>query len=264
MDSKIKKKNEKANKTFETFRARSDLCAEIKKSCFMLSDEASEQGDTRMAKALSIVGNEYKKLLTKANEDAANQIFYLNNLNKSVNEIDLHGLFVSEAIEKLELRVACAKHHGKNFLVVIVGRGRHSSNGPKIKPAVIEFAKRNQIQFIEDSPNPGCITYKFKRKIATKRSRAQPRSISPSRAALRPYDRPTQISPYDHTIQHDQQVSIEVSSSVETNHYVYAQTERSCQCPWKSTLKIVAFVVAVFGLIIFFRIFLKNNFSKLQ
>jgi DNA-nicking Smr family endonuclease len=42
------------------------------------------------------------------------------------DEIDLHGLFVQEAIEKAEERIDQCKRQGVDHLIIIVGRGNHS------------------------------------------------------------------------------------------------------------------------------------------
>jgi hypothetical protein len=68
---------------------------------------------------------------------------------------------VAEAIDRLSKRVREAKQSNQQRLVVIVGRGLHSEGGPKIKPAVIDFAKQHRIEHNLNSPNAGCITFFF-------------------------------------------------------------------------------------------------------
>lgn len=158
---------------FDDLRAQSQIFMEIKHKCFVFANEAYEMGNKPMAKALSIVGYEYKKLMQKENQAASNKIFEIKNVKLKLNEIDLHGLLVPEAIEQLSQRVKKVKEN-KNFdLIVIVGRRLHSDKGPKIKPAVIEFANNNEIKYKLDMPTFGCIKLEFNKEdqiLATKTS----------------------------------------------------------------------------------------------
>lgn len=59
-----------------------------------------------------------------------------------------------EAIEKLTNRINNAILW-TNILTVIVGRGHHSENGPKLQTAVANFAFKNNIPCGFDPHNPG-------------------------------------------------------------------------------------------------------------
>jgi len=60
-----------------------------------------------------------------------------NNRDSPPGTIDLHGLYVKEAIEKTEEAIANAQRQGTDELRVIVGKGIHSQGHvAKIKPAV--------------------------------------------------------------------------------------------------------------------------------
>ncbi|KAG7098854.1 hypothetical protein E1B28_000757 [Marasmius oreades] len=59
------------------------------------------------------------------------------------DEIDVHGLFVEEAVDATEAAFRKALKDGKESLRVIVGRGNHSKEGtPKLKPAVTAAMKK--------------------------------------------------------------------------------------------------------------------------
>ena len=88
----------------------------------------------------------------------SNIIFTKNNFFKPITEIDMHGLYVGETINKLNYRIEEIMKTNHRSLVVIVGRGLHSRNGPKLKPAVIGYAQNRRIRFFVDSPRLGCIT----------------------------------------------------------------------------------------------------------
>lgn len=48
------------------------------------------------------------------------------NQGRPTNEIDLHGLFVTEASEKVEEAIQRCQASGEENLVIIVGKGLHS------------------------------------------------------------------------------------------------------------------------------------------
>jgi hypothetical protein len=72
--------------------------------------------------------------------------------------IDLHGYSVPRAINLLMQRVDYMERHNLQQLTVIVGQGYHSYGGePRIKPAVIDFARFNRISYYYDPINSGRI-----------------------------------------------------------------------------------------------------------
>ena len=62
--------------------------------------------------------------------------------------IDLHGLFVDEAMTFLSERIEKVKKTGKN-LTVITGAGLHSKNDPLIKTQVISYLKGKGYKYDE-------------------------------------------------------------------------------------------------------------------
>lgn len=131
--------------------------------CVRMSQEAYRSRNHKDAKAYKEKGQQYQKLMQQANKRASDAIF--NHLNKPgkipKNSIDFHLLFVNEAIERLEKRIIKCKKKNATELIVIVGKGNHSSDGPKIKPAVIEFVEQRKLRYQADTPNPGCIRIEF-------------------------------------------------------------------------------------------------------
>lgn len=66
-----------------------------------------------------------------------------NNKSNPVGTIDLHGLYVKEAIEQTEKAIANGQRSGLEELRVITGKGIHSRNHQaKIKPAVAELMQK--------------------------------------------------------------------------------------------------------------------------
>lgn len=61
------------------------------------------------------------------------------NEGRAPDEIDLHGLFVKEALERLSMFIREAPSVGQTSLRVITGKGLHSDNQQaQILPAVEE------------------------------------------------------------------------------------------------------------------------------
>lgn len=117
------------------------------------AEEASKQsqweyqfGSKSEAKNLS---NEKKALYNQMNQkrrQAANLIFEHFNRNRPADVIDLHGLYVAEALEYLQRKIDDCRAKNISKLEVITGMGNHSTdNIAKIKPKVEEFALRNHL-----------------------------------------------------------------------------------------------------------------------
>ncbi|KAJ7462234.1 hypothetical protein B0H11DRAFT_1735388, partial [Mycena galericulata] len=80
-----------------------------------------------------------------------------NSSNKE-NVIDVHGLFVPEAIKKVENSLEAAILRGDKELQVIVGRGLHSQDGrPKLRPAITMEMQKQSIPCQVHPRNPGVL-----------------------------------------------------------------------------------------------------------
>ncbi|KAI9008306.1 hypothetical protein BC832DRAFT_418514 [Gaertneriomyces semiglobifer] len=134
--------------------------AAFRNESFSQSRAAYAAGRKREAKELSEKGKEHdakKKLL---NRRAAELIFKANNSGRgrTLEEIDLHGLHVKEAIAFLEDHIRKCKRDGTKRVEIITGRGRNSIDGiAKIKPAVQELIERERIRAYPSKTNPGRI-----------------------------------------------------------------------------------------------------------
>nr|CAG8437319.1 8762_t:CDS:2 [Entrophospora candida]CAG8438705.1 3851_t:CDS:2 [Entrophospora candida] len=92
------------------------------------------------------------------NNKAAEIIFLENNKDRPITELDLHGLFVKEAVEKTKLRIEQCELKGVSYLVIIVGKGKHSINGiSKLRPAVLELIKKHNLRCTPNKPTDGCL-----------------------------------------------------------------------------------------------------------
>ncbi|RUS18096.1 hypothetical protein BC938DRAFT_476069, partial [Jimgerdemannia flammicorona] len=100
--------------------------AEARGRCYDSSKEAYSQGNGAKAKQLSNQGHEHDRKMKQYNQQAADYIFEMKNRNLPPDEIDLHGLFVQEALKKADLVIAGCIRDKRDHLTIIVGKGNHS------------------------------------------------------------------------------------------------------------------------------------------
>lgn len=146
---------------WESYRKEAREWASQRDLYFTHASDAFENGDGEMAKYYSNLGKECRKLMEDANSSAAYIIFEINNEDLDDDEVDLHGLFVSEAIAKLTQCIDHARRNDIDELTVIVGQGNNSESGSKLKPAVTEFATVNRIPYEFSRSNAGRIRLKL-------------------------------------------------------------------------------------------------------
>lgn len=106
-------------------------------TCFRESKEAYARHDGARAKQLSNEGKELQREQERLNREASTWIYQANNKDSKPGEIDLHGLYVREAIERTDQALEQAKRRGDSEVHLIVGKGLHSQGGAaKLKPAI--------------------------------------------------------------------------------------------------------------------------------
>jgi DNA-nicking Smr family endonuclease len=150
----------------QILREKANEQAGIMKQCFNDSQMAFKSGEKQKAKELSDKGKKAKAEMERFNRSAADAIFKSNNAKVTEpNTIDLHGLHVDEAIEKVEETIERYKAEKKTHLVIIVGVGNHSQNHQaKLKPAINSLVAKLNVSFTPNKPNPGCIFVDFQPK----------------------------------------------------------------------------------------------------
>lgn len=122
------------------------------------SQNAYRNGDKALAKQLSeqarIEFNKFQNL----NNQAAEFVFVENNKDSMSNEIDLHGLYVSEAEYVVKKRLIYGNEHSETDVRIIVGKGMHSAHGiSKLKPAIEELCTKGGFKWRIDRKNDGVI-----------------------------------------------------------------------------------------------------------
>lgn len=122
------------------------------------SQEAYKQGDGARAHQLSEKAKVQQRLVDQHNMEAAEYVFVQNNADSSSDEIDLHGLYVKEALWILQKRIAAGVKNHEPYVKVIVGKGNHSQGGlAKIKPAVEEMCQEANLKNYVDRKNQGVL-----------------------------------------------------------------------------------------------------------
>jgi DNA-nicking Smr family endonuclease len=141
-------------------RERANELYEQSRQVSLKSQQEYRNGNKKKAHELS---QEKKRLIEAAetkNREAAKLQISLKNDGRETNELDLHGLYVKEALSAVEYRLK----HSFTELVIITGKGNHSQDQQaKIKPAIIEYLESRNYFFIINSPNEGCITVSQRR-----------------------------------------------------------------------------------------------------
>lgn len=111
------------------------------------SQHEYHHGDKAQAKVLSEKKKTLYNQMNENNAQAAQLIFNHYNKNRPNDEIDLHELYVNEALEYLQTKIDQCRLKSISQLKVITGIGNHSQeNIAKIKPKVEQFAHKNNIQ----------------------------------------------------------------------------------------------------------------------
>ncbi|GBB92033.1 hypothetical protein RclHR1_19560001 [Rhizophagus clarus] len=154
--------SESAETTYQKYRKLASEEAQLRNECFAQSQIAYKSRRGKEAKELSQKGKEHTKKMEQYNMKAVEAIFEENNKNRPMNELDLHGLYVKEALLKTESRIQYCKEHKIDHLVIIVGRGKHSLNGvAKLKPAIADLMEKYQFSCIPNKPTVGCLYVEF-------------------------------------------------------------------------------------------------------
>ncbi|KAK0435969.1 hypothetical protein EV421DRAFT_1833461 [Armillaria borealis] len=96
--------------------------------------------------------------MEQLNKEASNWIY----LGHKPGEIDLHGLYVREAIAYTDAALEEAKRRGDSEIRIIVGKGLHSKDGEaKVRPAIEDRMRKYQLPAEFDPSNSGVLVVKL-------------------------------------------------------------------------------------------------------
>ncbi|KIJ04681.1 hypothetical protein PAXINDRAFT_104065 [Paxillus involutus ATCC 200175] len=143
---------------YDTLRARAKKQGDLMSQCYKQSQEAYERRDRARAKELSEQGKRHAGVMERLNAKASAIVFRENNLDKDPDEVDLHGLFVKEAITYTEKAIQDARRRGDSEIRLIVGQGTHSTGGvPRLKPAIEDDIRKRGLHVEVDPRNAGVL-----------------------------------------------------------------------------------------------------------
>ncbi|GBG28707.1 Smr domain-containing protein YPL199C [Hondaea fermentalgiana] len=129
-----------------------------------LFEAARNAGSSEESRDLKDQAHAKRREAEEANERAARVIFEHKNGGYGLDQMDLHGLYVKEAMHFVEerLRKVDDKLRANEMeLVIIPGQGIHSSGAAKIKPTVEQYLRDNNYPY-ELDPAGGQFTVSFK------------------------------------------------------------------------------------------------------
>lgn len=133
---------------YRELRAEASVQASIRNKFFDRAAAAFKRGDGAAAKKLSAQGREANEMMKDLHRKAANAIFEARNPSTSPDVIDLHGLHVSEAVERLPDALERAPE-GK--VRILTGTGHHTkgTGRARLRPAVKRWLQENSYYFSE-------------------------------------------------------------------------------------------------------------------
>jgi len=125
---------------------------------FEESHAAYARKDGAAAKELSSMGKAHQREMERLNAKASAWIFRENNQGRIPGEVDLHGLYVKEAIMHTDQSIAEAQFRGDKEIRLIVGKGIHSpKHAAKLKPAIEELMQKHNLFAAIDPQNSGVL-----------------------------------------------------------------------------------------------------------
>jgi len=146
------------NEHYTTLRARAKEEGDQMARCFQESHEAYDRRNGALAKQLSEKGKAHKRNMERLNGEASEWIFKENNLDSTLGAVDLHGLYVKEAISFTDRAIQQARRAGDSQIRLIVGKGLHSPQQvAKIKPAMEELIQKHHLLAEVDPNNSGVL-----------------------------------------------------------------------------------------------------------
>lgn len=147
--------------------------------CFEESHAAYAAHEGARAKELSEQGRAHQREMDRLNGKASEWIFSENNKDRRPDEVDLHGLYVKEAISFTERAINEARAQGTAKVHLIVGKGLHSPRGvAKLKPAIEELMQKQGLVVQLDEKNAGVLIVSLDGQLSGAGSVVQPDDIT--------------------------------------------------------------------------------------
>jgi len=135
--------------SYEDLRERAMHHFQKRKAYFEQAQQAFRKKTHSVATYYAQMGRVHDAKLKEANHQAANKILNYRKNHDPQDTIDLHGLHVKEAISALADRLKEFENRPGKQLNIVTGFVKHSSSGPRIKPAVLAFLARRMYKVFE-------------------------------------------------------------------------------------------------------------------
>ncbi|KAK0219045.1 hypothetical protein IW262DRAFT_1317905 [Armillaria fumosa] len=149
---------DQSNEYYIDLRARAYREAEAKARCFSERHEAYDRGDRAAARDLSNQGKFHNQNMQQLDKEASDWFYSKNNRDRKPGEIDLHDLYVNEAIAYTDVALEEAKRRGDSEMRIIVGKGLHSwDREGKLGPAIKDLMRIYQLSAELDPSNCGVL-----------------------------------------------------------------------------------------------------------
>ncbi|KAH8990467.1 hypothetical protein EDB92DRAFT_1798923, partial [Lactarius akahatsu] len=104
----------------------------------------------------------HESAMKELDKRAAKIIFRENNKNRKEGKVDLHGLYVAEAVQFAKDHVETARSRGDEAVRFIVGKGLHSDAGEaKIRPALEDLFTKRGLTHSLDPKNAGVLVVRL-------------------------------------------------------------------------------------------------------
>lgn len=150
--------NHASDSHFKKLRAEAEREHEKYQQLAGQSHRAFNNGEKEEASALSEQSKKHKSRADDLNQQAAAWVFRENNTDSAADEIDLHGLFVREALSALDARIQAGIQRRESILKVITGKGMHSAHHiAKLRPAVEDYCNKSGLQWRLQHKNEGVV-----------------------------------------------------------------------------------------------------------
>ncbi|KAG8957944.1 hypothetical protein FRC03_009665 [Tulasnella sp. 419] len=121
--------------------------------CRKEAKDASRRGDYVVANKLNLKGQMHEGNMERLNSRASEIIYKENNRGRMLGLIDLHGLYVREALERTAEAIEAALGRGDVEIKIIVGKGNRSRDAiAKLKPEVQAWLLRHNFPAKLDAP----------------------------------------------------------------------------------------------------------------
>uniref|UniRef100_A0A1D2AGJ6 Smr domain-containing protein n=1 Tax=Auxenochlorella protothecoides TaxID=3075 RepID=A0A1D2AGJ6_AUXPR len=139
--------------------------ARLRNQFFMQATQAYLSGNRALAKQLSAAGREAATEMRAAHAAAATALFEGRNLGEGGREtpgcrtLDLHGLHVAEALERVRAAVKAQRVQRGTVLRLVVGEGRHGKVPARLPAAVRQLLTEEGVRWKE--PYAGLLQASF-------------------------------------------------------------------------------------------------------